>query len=825
MTTHDSHERESRSGSSLRGPSLSGPSLHGPSLRRWYLRLYDVVMRRPAVTLGVVMCSAALASTAVPRIALDMSFRPLFGQDPAALEATRRFESRFGQRSGAYVGAILTPRSWDTSFVESLARASDDAASLPGVVEVVSLPRAGAPVWTSEGAESRLLLEPATPDAVPPPDPAIPAATPDGVSPAAPGGAPAAERDALRALREAPELERVLMSEDGASTVLLARLDVPLQDLDRRTRIIERLQDVVSGHVGDVAEAHWVGISVVEAAYARLVLSGLALSLVLTTAVLLAVLLGVYRRVGAVAVVMAGVSLALPVAVATMVVRDQAITIVNSMVPTMILIIGVADAIHMLECFAGHVRDGRSRDDAVRRMFGDMALPCLLTSLTTVAGVLALETAGIDALRDFGLNVAVGIGAVYVANLLALPALLRILPLERVVAPRQGASPLRAWKDSTSELLVRRPVSIAAVAGLLIAACYLGVGVLDVDQRFNEDVAPDHPVRVAQAAFERDFTGVLGPDVFVRRVDGAPILTMDDRRRLERVVAAVEELPGVIHVESILDLVPSSVPDDLALEGALALREDSRLRFRTRDVLDEDGTGTAIVVRTADIGSNASLELVERIEAVAARELGGRYEARVVGQWWLAQLGLSGLLRDMLVGFATSFVLVLPLLALALRSIRLFAVALVPNLLPPFFALGFMGWTGISVRVGTAMILAIALAIAVDDSIHVLVQLAREGRRSDDLSDQMRRSVNHVGGPLLLTTVVLVAGFLSMRLNGLVAIQDMGVVAAATLTVAFLADVYLLPALYVISRRELPACVDHLSGLRTPAVSDTSIDR
>lgn len=749
MTTHATDGREPTTPSSL---------------RRGYLRFYDAAMDRPVSVLAAVVCVAALAATAVPRITLDMSFRPLFGQDTTALEATRRFEERFGQRSGAYIGAVLTPESWDATFVEGLARATDDVEVIPAVVEVVSLFRVATPVWT-----------------------------PTTVSPTEP--------EAVRALRDATELKRVLVSEDGASTVLLARLDVPLQDLERRARIIEGFEDVVTAHVGDVADIHWVGISVVEAAYARLVLSGLALSLVLTTVVLLAVLLLVYRRVGAVTVVMAGVSLALPVALALMVVRDQAITIVNSMVPTMILIIGVADAIHMLESFAGHVGEGRDRDDAVREMFGDMALPCLLTSLTTIAGVLALETAGIEALRDFGLNVAVGVGAVYVANLLALPALLRILPLERVVAPRRAVSPLSAWKEGTAELVVRRPVSIAAMTGLLIATCAVGVGILDVDQRFNEDVAADHPVRLAQAAFERDFTGVLGPDVLVRRVDGAPILSAEDRRRLRRVVAAVKELPGVIHVESILDLVPPGIPDEKALQGALSLRTDPRLGFRARDVLDEDGTGTAIVVRTRDIGSEASLELVKRVEGVAARELGHDYEARVVGQWWLAQLGLSGLLRDMLVGFGTSFLLVLPLLALALRSLRLFAVAIVPNLLPPLFALGFMGWTGISVRVGTAMILAIALAISVDDSIHVLVRLAREGRRSNDLGGQVRSSVDHVGGPLLLTTVVLVAGFLSMRLNGLVAIQDMGVVAAATLTIAFLADLYLLPALYVVSSR------------------------
>jgi hypothetical protein len=155
----------------------------------------------------------------------------------------------------------------------------------------------------------------------------------------------------------------------------------------------------------------------------------------------------------------------------------------------------------------------------------------------------------------------------------------------------------------------------------------------------------------------------------------------------------------------------------------------------------------------------------------------------------------------MLVAFGTSCVVVLPLLALTLGSGRLFLVAVAPNLLPPLFALGFMGWMGISVRVGTAMILAIALAIAIDDTIHVLVRLERERRATPDPGEQVRRTLRHTGGPLLLTTVVLVAGFLGMRINGLLAIQEMGIVAAATLTVAFLADVYFLPASYLFVER------------------------
>jgi hypothetical protein len=773
-------------------------------IRERYLRLYDRLFGRPRLVLLTGVCAAAVAGTIVPRIGLDMSFRPLFGQDAEALAATRAFEDVFGQRSGAYVGAILTPEAWNAGFVEALAEATDAVAGLEHVSEVVSLTRAATAVWTGESVAGRWIVDPGELATV-----------------------SEEELAAVLAARDAPALQRMLASPDGSRTVLLARLDLPLEDLDGRARVIRRVRDVVDVRFDGIAERHWIGISVVEEAYSRLVLSGLALSLLLTTLVLLAVLLLVFRRVGAVVTIMAGVSLALPVSLAAMVVRGQAITIVNSMVPTLIMIIGVADAIHMFESFADHVRAGKTRDTAVRAMFGDMAFPCLLTSLTTIGGLLALETARIGALRDFGLNVAFGIAVVYLANLFVLPAILRLLPAARVLAPRRPASLLVAWREWTADLLLRRPEWVTAACAAAIVACVAGIHRLDVDQRFNEDVAEDHEVRVAQGIYERDFNGFLGPDVRVRRSDGATLLARRDRRRLASFVASVRGMPGVIDIESLLDYLPDTVEADRARSGLSALRRDPALGARVRDVIDADGRQAAVVVRTADIGSRAALELVDGIERAAALHLGPDYEAVVVGQWWLAQLGLSSILRDMLVAFGTSFLVVLPLLALALGTGRLFLVGVAPNLLPPLFALGFMGWMGISVRVGTAMILAIALAVAVDDTIHVLIRLKEERRGSSDTSEQVRRAVRHTGGPLLLTTVVLVAGFLSMRVNGLVAIQDMGLVAAATLTVAFLADVYLLPAMYLLAQRRVPSkrgTRPTRGALRPLPVTDTSND-
>jgi predicted RND superfamily exporter protein len=777
-------------------------------VRTLYLRLYDRVFTRPPLVLFVVSAVAGASAWFVPSIGLDMSFRPLFGQDQDELEATRRFEERFGQRSGAYIGAIVTPDAWTPEFVQALAGASEEVTELSHVSEVISLTRTATARWYPDSARGEWIIEPEGLDSI----------------------LSESEFYTALAVRDELSLGRTVVSAGGARTMLLARVALPLEDLERRAGVIREFQAVVDRHLSRVAHRRWIGISVVEEAYSRLVLTGLAWSLALTTLVLLLVLLAVFRRPAAVLVVMAGVSLALPFSLAVMVARGQAITIVNSMVPTMIMIIGVADAIHMFESFGGHLRGGMTKSSAVRAMFGDMALPCLLTALTTIAGLLALETARIGALRDFGLNVAVGILAVYVLNLLALPALLRVLPEARLLPERPRNSPLEAWRRSTADLLTRRPEWVAGSSAALILVCAAGAQRINVDQRFNEDVSADHPIRVSQAIYESEFTGLLGPDVTVQRADGASVLGRDDRRRLAGFVEGLRDLSGVIHVESVLDHLPDSVPGERASPGVLSLRSDSRIGERVRDVIDEDGRQTAVLVRTADVGSREALALVQRIERLAEQELGSVYEIEIVGQWWLAQLGLSNILRDMLVSFATSFALVLPLLALTLGSVRLFVAGVVPNLLPMFFALGFMGWAGISVRVGTAMILAIALAIAVDDTIHVLVRLKYASRESAKPEDHVRSAIEHAGGPVLLTTLVLVAGFLSMRVNGLVAIQDMGLVAAATLTVAMLTDVYFLPASYLIlsrfmppseARRSLSSRAPRLSGLAPPT---TSID-
>lgn len=704
------------------------------SIEELYLRLHDRMLRRRGMVLAIVGALIVVSLAVIPGMRLDMSFRPFFSAG-------------------------------DEEAV------SEEVARLDYVSDVQSLTRISHPLWSGDDVRWLRPFEKR-------------------------GGRAFSDGD-VQKLGANAQLRRVLLSEDGRKTLLLARVELPLQDLAGRAEVIHAFRSRVTAALGDTADLHFVGVSVVEEAYSRIVLASLARSFALTTVALLAFLWLIYRRAACLLVAMTGVSLAVPVSLALMTGIGQDLTMINSMLPVMVLIIGAADAIHMLESFYRHWSPATDRTAAVRSMFGEMALPCLLTTVTTSAGFLALRLAQIDAIRDFGLAVCLGIIAVYLLNLIAVPMLLHTLPATALRRAPTSLNLEERWIDRSCSFIVEKRSWLVAGCMLLIVTCLASLPYLQVDQRFNSEVAVEHPIRADHAMLEREFTGVLGPELSLRRRDGAPLTTMAGRKRIEAFQDAVGRIPEVLTTESFVEYVPREVSAERAAQGLRQLRMEPMLGIRVQELIDDANSHAAVVVRTTDMGTRRAHAFGQELHELAKLHLGDAYEMQVTGQWWLAQRGMQRITRDMLVSFFTSCLLILPLMVLVLGRARLFLISIVSNMLPLLFALAFAVWAGISIRLGTAMILAIALGIAVDDTIHFMTALQESDRREAAPGRALTTALQRVARPMLYTSVVLVAGFLSMLSNDLLAIRDMGLMASATLLMALITDLYLVPALYL----------------------------
>jgi len=678
----------------------------------------------PQLTLLLVVCIAAVSLSA---IRFDMSFRPLFVDDGKIAALTDEFEEEFGQISGAWIAAILVGGDWRSPADGALlARITEGVASLPHVAEVISL-----------------------------------------YKPQAAGSLPPVAQ---------------LLTKDARSTVILARLDLPLADLAGRRPVIAAFRAVVSNGLPEGVAVHFTGVSVVEDVYATEVLKSLAVGVGLTITGVALMLWLLWGSMARVLVAMAGTSGATILVLGLMAATGQAITLISSMVPTVIMVIGVADAIHMVGCFDALRRRGRSPREAARLMVQEMAIPCLLTTLTTIGGFIALRAADLPVIREFGIAAVIGIAFAYLCNQVLVPYLVAkhdpVVPVTQAV----GARAARRWSAVCGRFAIARAGTVIVCAAVLVVVGLSGLDRLQFDQRFNNELGPGHPVAVDQRLFERDFGGLLGPELVISRRDGQNLLTPESNEALQNFCRTLATDQRVLSVICGSDQV-------LAHRGASPAAKDPQM-----GLMSADGRRMVAVVRVGDLGTSGAASLVEHVRETASAMLGPYFELRVVGQWWLAQRGMAGLIDDMVRSFVWAFVLIAPLVLIGLRQGRLALVSVLPNLVPLVVAIGFMAWAGISVRIGTAMVLAIALGIAVDDSLHVLARYRQERCRAGGANYALARTLGRTGPALIATTAVLTVGFLSMLSSGLVAIRDMGMVATVTLIAALFSDLLLLPA-------------------------------
>jgi predicted RND superfamily exporter protein len=164
-----------------------------------------------------------------------------------------------------------------------------------------------------------------------------------------------------------------------------------------------------------------------------------------------------------------------------------------------------------------------------------------------------------------------------------------------------------------------------------------------------------------------------------------------------------------------------------------------------------------------------------------------------IGALWLKLLDY--IVSSQIQGFMLAFSLIAVLMYLIFRSLPVAVISMLPNLSPILLALGVMGWMAIDLDYNKAAIAAVALGIAVDDTIHLISRYRYEFSRSGNYEEALHLAMSDVGRALVITTVALVLGFLVLMGSLLQSQATQGMLLATTIVTALVADFLLMPAL------------------------------
>ena len=219
-------------------------------------------------------------------------------------------------------------------------------------------------------------------------------------------------------------------------------------------------------------------------------------------------------------------------------------------------------------------------------------------------------------------------------------------------------------------------------------------------------------------------------------------------------------------------------------------------------LIDSAGKISRISGRLPDFGSYKMGDLRSELDQFIQSELdSGLLKTRWTGTAYLIDQGHESVTLQMVRGLGVAFLLVGLIAGILFRSWRISFLLLIPNVIPLLLMLAVMYFLGIEFKLTTAILFTVAFGIAVDDSIHFMTRFRLELGSGRSFFYAMKRTFIETGKAILLTTVVLVSGFLLFVMSDFGVTFYSGVLISCALIFALLADLMLLPLLLIPMKR------------------------
>lgn len=727
-------------------------------------RLGRWVVERRRAWLAAWGLALAVLAPGLARLESDNSPEVFFLDGSAAVERYREFVERFGPDEGARL-LVSGPGLWTPPGLDFLERLETDAATLSGVVAASGLAGHHAPFLPDYPDDVAGLLARAR------------ASELDRASGLLADGGRAASVLVETAALELPAA-RVLYAELAAlGAAAPAGIEVAL--------LGDRSLDLA---LDDSARAIW-----------RLYFP----LLVLLAALLLATM---FRDLAGVAIPLLFVGVCEGVTLGAMGWAGVRLHLILAVLPPVVFAIALATAVHLVIRCRALESGGLAPVAATVATYGEKGRALLAAGVSTTVGFAALAVSPVAPVAALGAWAALALAIQLVAAFTLLPALLATFAAHRGALPERGLERrLERLGAAAARFASSRRALVLGVTALVAAAALAGMPRLRLESNALAYLPSGHAVRELHDRFERAGVGVTTVEL---RLDvsgpAASLATEGALARLATLAREVGARPPALAALSAGTLTEDLVDaqDLAALAPPEALREtalglaaaEPRGRHALSRLLASDGRAARVTTFVRTVGYP---ELDPWLAAALGRAAALLPEATVeaTGAFPL----LLALQRHLLSTLALSLALTLPALLavflVVLGEARDLARALVPNLLPVALLFGGMGWLGVPLDIATVMVASVVLGLVVDDTLHTLAH-HREEKAALGATAAIAAKLEQTAPAYLLTGAILAVGFGVCALSDFAPTARFGALAAATIAVAVVSDLLLVPALF-----------------------------
>ena len=484
----------------------------------------------------------------------------------------------------------------------------------------------------------------------------------------------------------------------------------------------------------------------------------------------------------------------------------------NAGVPIIVMVIAIADSIHVVTSVLLGMRRGLDRNAAIVESIRINAYPVFITSVTTAIGFLSLNASDSPPFHVLGNYVAFGVLCALVYTMTLLPALLSILPLRARRVQSEGT----AFFDRFADFVIARRTFLLGSVSLVIVVLIIGIPRIELSDNMAQYFDDRYEFRRDTDYVIANLTGLDKLEYSLSAGREGGITDPDYLRKVDAFAEWYRQQPEVTHVQAFSDIMKRlnknmhgddptfyRLPEDPELAAQYLLLYELSLPFGSdlNDRIDVAKSATRLVVTTKNAWSRDIRELDKRAQ-VWLRANAPAFVQEASGlSVVFAHLSLRNI-NSMLRGTITAMALISFILIWIFKSVRIGLLSLLPNFIPAIMSFGLWGYLVGHVGIASSVVIAVVFGIVVDDTVHFLSKYLKARREGLPAPEAVRSAFHMVGHALWTTTAVLSVGFLVFATSGFEVSWALGLLVTITIVFALVADFLLLPTLLIaIDRR------------------------
>ena len=485
--------------------------------------------------------------------------------------------------------------------------------------------------------------------------------------------------------------------------------------------------------------------------------------------------------------------------------------------PTLILTLAVADCVHFMVTFFQQMRTGQDKVQAIRESIRVNFNPIFLTSVTTAIGFLSMNFSDSPPFHDLGTITAIGVIYAFMLSIFFLPAFTAVLPI-KPPAVKKSKTGLSALMEHLANFSIDRYRFLLAAVGILIVALIAMIPRNELNDEFVKYFDETLEFRQDTDLIGEKLTGMYFIDYSFDSKTESGINTPEYLEQLESFEYWLQSQPEVLHVNAVSETFRRlnknmhgddsswyKLPEDKELAAQYLLLYEMSLPYGLdlNNQINIDKSATRLTATLENLSTKQTIAFEERSQEWMKSNtpsLESKGSSPTIMFSHISKRNIS----SMLTGTIIALILISAILMISLRSLKYGLLSLIPNLVPAGMAFGiwaiFNGQVGLSVSV----VIAMTLGIVVDDTIHFLSKYLRAKREQGlDTANAIRYAFNTVGEALLITTIILTAGFMILAQSTFSLNADMGLMTAITICIALFVDFFFLPPLLIwLDRRQ-----------------------